>query len=376
MLVNANTTSYGMKLSPLSLALTFLGAAACGAQDPPAAPAVDPNPALRRALQQAGPQVALTIYPVRVLGRASADVADALGLVLERLGMPALEVAERAFAAGDAPWAAIPDAFATHVKTAPAPPPGYSLYAEYLGDPRRGPTEVRFVLVDRSGVVVLTDQQTPADAAWKRTAGRDPDPLGCSALVGERLFALAGWKKTPAVRDGKFAERWRNKSGVPDKAELAAIAARGEVLRKNLAKARIAVLPTLTAAGPDAESATRLAQALGRELGCVASALQDHGALAVKPSSNQQKRLWDLAKGLTAAVTQQPVDADYVLVADVGVRAGGGSGFTNIALCTRQGEVVLTDFQNDQHPMFTEVAPKDAADAERVVVARLVHLLR
>lgn len=367
-----------MKIAPLPICLTFLSlSAATGsayAQAPDAAAA-----ARRELLQKAGVAAPLTLYAPRVLDRPDANVAEALGLVLERYGMSDLQVAVKVFTPGDVAWEAVPALFAAHVKQAvgEGEPKRHHLYAQFLGDPRRGPTEVRFVVADATGAVAMLDRQTPADATFQRTAGRDPDPLGCSTLVAERLFELAGWQKVPGgVRGGKFAERWRLRSGAPDQNERAAIARRLDALRTRLAEARIAVLPPLWQPAPDGESAKRIADRLREQLGCQATVVAAVAPLEVAPSANQQKRLWDLAAALRVALGRQPIDGDYALAADMGLSPDGKKGFVNVVVLTKAGEVVVADFQNDQHPLFQAEAPKALQDGEKFAVARLRQLLR
>jgi hypothetical protein len=43
---------------------------------------------------------------------------------------------------------------------------------------------------------------------------------------------------------------------------------------------------------------------------------------------------------------------------------------------TKAGELVLAEFQNDQHPLFQQHAPKTLADGERLAVAMLARALR
>ena len=364
-------------LLPLAL---FVFAAGCApARDIVAQePADAATHARRSALHTAGITAALTLLPVRVLGRPDQNVAEALGLLLEHQGMPDLEIAEPAFDAADAAWDAVPALLRAHVRgTTPTPMPRHRLYAEFLGDPRTGPSEVRFVVVDSAGELVWADRQTPADKDFKRTAGRDPDPMGCATLVAERLFRLANWKKAPGtVRDGRLAELWRMKSGAPDQADLTAMAKRRAALTAALPKVRIAVLPTLAGAKPDAASAQRLAGLVAADLGCEAAAPSDGANLTVAPSSNEQKRLWGLAAALRATLAKTPAAADYVLVADIGLHPEGKRGFVHVVLATKVGDLVVTDFQNDQHPMFQEHAPTRLEDAEKLAVARLAHLLR
>lgn len=331
-------------------------------------------------LHTAGLGTPLLLHPIRVLGRADVRVAQALGLVLERQGMSALDVAQAPFeVAADTAWDDVPAAFAAHVQMHPVEgaKPSYHLYGEFLGTPKTGPQEVRFVVVDARGQVVLTDRQTPADRAFRRTAGRDPDPMGCSVLVGDRLFTLADWKPQPdAVPDGKFARLWRELSGAPDPREVEAMKPRLAKLREGIHSARIAVLPSIVPGGHDAGSSQRLADGIARELGCKAAPAKDGAEIVVKPDRNEQKRLWDLARGAHAAAAAEAANADYVLVADLGVGGDGGVMWVHVVVCNAAGEPVVVDMQNDQHPALRRAAPKTVADAEAFAVARLATLLR
>lgn len=336
--------------------------------------------ALQHALHVGGVKTPLVLHPIRLLGRPSAQVDEALGLVLETQGMSDLEIAAAAFESPkDTKWEDVPLLFGAHVaKLGGDAAKRHHVYAEFLGTPKTGPEEVRFVVVDGAGHVVLVDRQTPADRDFQRTAAKDPDPLGCSSLVADRLFALADWKKAPgSVRDGKFGKGWKERSGVPDTAEFAAMKVRLTALREGLATARIAVLPTLANGGHDAASAARLAEALGKALGCRAEAVADGAKLEVAPGSNEQKRLWGLARALKGSLGKAPVAAaDYALVADLGVDAEGKHCYLHLALTTAAGEFVVVDFQNDQSPAVQKAMPQTLADAEALLVARLGTLLQ
>ena len=356
-----------------TLFLLALGVASCAAQDPAPGSGQAPTPSLQ-ALQQGGLRTPLTLWPVRVLGRADSQVADVLGLVLEQQGLADLDATAGSFDAADTPWEQVPGRFAAHVQASARPglAKRYALYAEFLGDPKKGPTEVRFVVVDPDGAVVLVDRQTPADAAFRRTAGRDPDPLGCSRLVADRLLALASWQAAPgSVTNGAFAARWEQKAGGPSPREREAMAQRRTALQKDLAKARFAVQPTVwNGKGSDPKA---LVERVQQQLG-VGAVQAGAAQLQVAATSNQQRRLWDLAKALQKEQRERPVDADYVVVVDAAL--SGKSGFVDVVVVDRAGEFVLADFTNDQHRAFQARAPKTVADAEVVAVDRLCELLR
>jgi hypothetical protein len=136
---------------------------------------------------------------------------------------------------------------------------------------------------------------------------------------------------------------------------------------------RIAVVPTLSAANEGA-AAEHLAGLVHEALGCTTVVLSTWIA-PLSPSSNQQQRLWGLASALRTTLAAHPVDADYVVAAEVGL-AARGPGFVNFVLTTRTGDVAIADFQNDQHADFQNLAPKTVADAERLIAARLVTRMR
>jgi hypothetical protein len=353
---------------------------ACSSQEPPAA-ALPPQQQQRLdALHTAGRTSPFVLHPVRVLGRPDARVAEALGLVLEARGMSELEPLPVGFEpAADAAWPDIVVAFAAHAQSAPprADAPGrHHLYAEFLGTPKTGPTEVRFAVVDAAGRLVFDDRQTPADAAFRRTAAKDPDPMGCATLVADRLFTLARWRAAPGEAPGRLAERWRQRSGVPDAAEREAMATRLARVRETLAQVRLVVLPTVHAGEQAGASAARLATALGAELGCQAAVHPTPPPLTVTPDSNEQARLWQLARGLRTALAQNPAEGSHALVADIGLDPTTGRGYVHAVLCTASGEFVLVEHRNDQHPEFQRAAPRTLASAERLLTDWLGQRLR
>lgn len=361
-------------LTPLLTLAALLGAALnpAGAQTPDAAQRL-------AALKTAGPQTTLLIYPVKVTGKPSPLVADVLGGLLEHYGMPNVDMTETAFApAADAKWDDVPAAFAAFLKQNP-PPAAYALYAEYLGEPKSGPTEVRWILTTAAGELVISDRQTPSDADFRQTAAKDPDPMGCSVLVGERLFKLAGWKKSMTEGDsqGRFARKWAAKSGLPSDADRAAMTRRLEKCKTALKTARVDVYATMLGETPDADSAARLAPLVARQFGCQASAAARPAPLKVAPSSNEQKRLWDLARAFRDYLRANPPAGDYAIVAEYLIAPdGGGVHSVHTVVCDKAGEWVIVDFQNNQQDDFQRVAPKTVADCETLTIERIKHWLR
>lgn len=360
----------------LTLAMSVTLPAATGCAQTPADPA---QAARLQALRSAGPKAALALCPIQVRGKPDRQVADVLGLVLEKYGMDRLEALDTAFTPPpDTPWEQMPAAFAEFLARRP-PASDYVLYAEYLGEPKTGPTEVRFLVTDAAGHLLLTDRQTPADADFKRTAARDPDPMGCSVLVAKRLFSQLGWRKRSSLfaREGKFARLWAEKSGTPDPVERSAMKKRAEELKTALAGARIGVYATLVSNAPSTESATRLAELIRERLGCQTSVVQTPLPIQLQPTSNEQKRLWDLARAFREHLRSDPPQADYALMAEYYVDpAGGPAGAVHVVLCDARGQWVIVDFQNNQHEDFRRAAPRTVEDCDKLAVLRLARYLR
>ena len=99
-------------------------------------------------------------------------------------------------------------------------------------------------------------------------------------------------------------------------------------------------------------------------------------SLVVAQSPNQQKRLYDLAAAAKTQLQQHAIGADYAIAVELGFEAAGKSGFANVVVLTNAGELVLAEFQNDQHALWKKHAPKTLADGEKLAVAMLARALR
>ncbi len=353
-----------------AVVLLLNGAVAATAQDagptkpPPAAP-----PKLNA-------DTVLTIYPVILQGGARQDVADVLGAMLENAGMRKHDTTATVFQ---------PDAHDTLDELASAfgkflqqnpPPTDYALCAEFVGAPRTGAKEIRTVLLDRAGTLVWKDVQTPRDADFRRI--QPGEPMTCCLLVAERLkpvFQLAGDPGTP-VADGRFARRWREKSGTPSEAELEAMKGRLATLRRAAAEARVLIYPPRVGETVDPACAARLAESLNKAGLCQAAAAEAGPRFEVKPSSNEQRVLWDFARAAQEYAKSHPAEAEYVLFADYLVAGPGRVGAVHFVVCARDGAWVVVDLQNSHHEDFRRIDPKSPADCDRLVAARLEQLLK
>ncbi len=369
-------------MNPRALILTALAAAIVGgtsACTSHAQPPTDPAQlAAWQALRDAGPGAPFVIYPARVLNRPDRTVAEVIALILEKQGMDNLDIAAAEFVPPpDADWNAVQSGFSAFVARQPTGS-AYSLYAEFLGDPKTGPTEVRFLVLDPTAQLVLSDLQTPSSKAFKRTAARDPDPMGCSVLVATRLFTRLDWKEQAVEKGkGKFAQLWAEKSGTPSDAERAAMEKRAAELTANLIGARVTVYATLIGEQTDGQSAERLAEGIAKSLGCRASASDRALGIRLAPSSNEQKRLWDLARALRDALRAEPCETEYAVLAEYYIGPGDKSVHAvHFVLCDKAGDWVVVDFQNDQWEDFQRLAPRSAADCDRLAIERLEKRLK
>jgi len=337
--------------------------------------------------------VSLALLPVQIWFKhpmiTSRMVADVLGLVAESYGMNNLDALDVEFAPpADAVWEQVPVHLAAFLKQNPLKSE-YVLYAQYLGDPNSGPgaTEVRFVVTDAAGNLVLVDRQTRQDEDFKRTAAADPDTMGCSALVAERLFSLLGWKKVEGEPHGKFARKWAEASGIPSEAEQAEMEHRVEKLKANVKTAQIAIYATCIgdpassnsaeAREHSAESAARLAPMVAERLSCKAIKVDKSVSFQRQPTSNEQKLLWDLAKAFRDYLRANPADSNYAMLAEYFINpAGGPAGAVHFVVCEKSGDWVLVDFQNSTHEDFQRISPKSIEDCDKLAVERLARWLK
>ena len=119
----------------------------------------------------------LTVYPVLLAGQANSDVAVVVGSLLERGGMPDVQVADATFtptAAMDLPARA--SAFAAFVQQA-APPTQCALFVDIHGTRQAGIERVQAVLVGKDGAVLWQEQHRAGEAVFDKH--KPKEPLDC-----------------------------------------------------------------------------------------------------------------------------------------------------------------------------------------------------
>ena len=334
------------------------------------------------ALKKSDPNnVSLAVMPMKLWSQLpmanSGLLADLLGLVLESYGMNNIDALDTEFTPpADTAWEEIPSQLAELLKKNPMKN-NYVFFVQCLGDWNSGPNEIRFVVTDAVGNLVLADSQTSKNEDFKRIVAADPDPMGFSALVAERLFTLLGWKKNEGEPHGKFARKWAQMSGMPSDEETASMEKSFAKFRANAKTTQIAVYPTFVNQKSDAQSAADLASLIAQQIGCKTIKIDKEVPFQRQPTGNEQKLLWDLARAFRDYLRSNPPDADYAILAEYYVNPDGRqANAVHFVICEKSGGWVLADFQNSTHEDFKKFAPKSVEDCDRLAVQRLAERLK
>lgn len=374
-----NTTTALRTILPVvplvaSALITFAGAACAQKSAEPAPTAsVQDSPALAR-FKAAGKAAPMTVYPARLAGRSSEQVGEVVGMMLERAGMTKLDLSTNAFTPPEgADLAASARAFGDFVRAAP-PATDYALFTDIIGSPREGLSELRTIVADKDGAVVFQDRQAKGDADFDRLNPREP--MECCILAVERLRPVLGLNDpSRSEASGDLAKRWQQKSGIPDKAELAAIQTRAEAFKKAAPGATLVIYPVHAGEDFSPESAATLAAEFTRARLTNASAPAQGPNLPLKGDMNEQKVLWASARAFSDYVKKNPLEANYAMYADY-LMGKDSVGAVHFFVCDRAGELVIVDFQNSHHADFKAIKPRTREDCDRLVAKRLAGYLR
>jgi len=340
-----------------SAALAALALAACHSA------AVTPQP----------PSV--TVYPVSLAGRTNADVANVVGILLERGGAQRVELEPAAFVPdGSQELAAEAAAFATFV-SARTPGTEYALFADIRGTQQTGIEELRAVLVDSQSRVAWSERLGAGEPAWD--AHRPREPMECCTLLAQRLRPVLhlGDPMRSDAPESRLAARMQQRAGVPPHAELDAMDARLDALRELGDKARIRVYPPRVGSDWSAAAATDLAARLAQRGLPRATAASEPLRFATDASANEQQVLWSAARAIQQAVRSSGPQTDYLLFCDF-LLDHGAVGAVHTFLLSPAGELVVVDLQNAHHADFARIAPASAADGAELAAARIAARLR
>jgi hypothetical protein len=238
--------------------------------------------------------------------------------------------------------------------------------------------EIRSVIVNRAGECVFVDRQTSADRDFKRI--KPSCLMTACVLATERVRTQLGIPKSAQddSGEGKIARMIAQSSPGPDKAERQAMEERQVAMKKVARSATVAVFPVRVSRDKvSKEDAAHLAKLLNEKKLCEARAVDSPLRVEIKPARDEQKLLWDLARGFQGHVKRNPPEADYALLADYMMsRRDGRVRAVHFVVCDRAGEWVIVDFQNDHHGDFQSIDPKTPEDCGRLVAKRLKGYLR
>jgi len=317
----------------------------------------------------------VTVFPIVASPeRFSDELAKRVGIVvatlLERAGVEDLEVADTAFVPPETDDVnRIADAFGKHVG-GKAIKTKYAVFTQFVGTPRTGVNEIRTIVADRSGKVMLAES---ADKAQLDKALHSPkDPMTCCVFVARRLQEFWQLKDPlrPDAPQGKMAQFWQKDAGVPGKDELDAIAKRAATLKKNSKTSTCTVYPIHVGDQSNKQTAAELVVMLNESALCKTQVSETDPALKISGHGNEQKVLWDTARAFRDFVRKNPPATDYVAFADYGL-FDTQVHHVHLIVCDRAGDWVLIEMQNSHHPDFQRIAPESAAHCNRLVVARL-----
>jgi len=347
----------------------LLPALRCQSGDPVSRlPAAEPQGELK-----AGASV--TVFPALLAGAANADVANVLGILLERGGSTQVEIEPKAFVPEKGQdFAAQAAAFGAFVGKAGLKT-DYALFASISGVPGKGIDGVRGALVDKQGKVVWSDEQQKGSKAFD--AARPGEPLDCVVLLVQQLrkpLRLEDPMRANAPAS-KLEQRMKAQTGVPPETELKAMDERLAALRLAGAPA-ILVYPVRVGSEWSADGAAAIVAAI-EKAGCAkARAVAEAIPFTAQASSNEQRTLWSAARSIQEAVRKAKLEQpDYLLFADFLMAGEKRAGAVHTFLLTPAGDLVFVDYQNSHHGDFQKVAPASVADCARLAAIRLAARL-
>ena len=216
----------------------------------------------------------MTVFPVvlnsgepisGVPANMSKNIAEMVGLFLERGGVKEVEIADAPFAPPqNADLAKLSEAFGQFVQSQKVATE-YALLGQFFGTPGKGVDEIRLVAVDRQGKVVLSQQMDRQQLS--QGGGEKVDLMIASYRLVCRLqgpWGLADPNRKDAP-EGKMARLWAEKSGLPPKSEQDAMQPRLNALKQSIKTSTVAVYPVRVSGKSDEQLAAWLAELLTKE---------------------------------------------------------------------------------------------------------------
>ncbi|MBD3266228.1 hypothetical protein GF373_06115, partial [bacterium] len=257
----------------------------------------------------------ITVYPILLGEKHHKNVAQVVGLFLEKAGLQSIEIAETIFPPKPRSLDVVKKELGSWVRNHPIQTQ-MAIYGEYLGSPKSGVKAVRMVVADKAGNIIWSDEQTPKMAEFKKVNPKNP--MTCTVLLVDRLrshFDLQNPYRKNAP-EGKMAQLWKEKSNVPADEEIKAMKSRLKKLKKELKTAKITVFPFLLGEkAKNKESAVTFIKEIENKNICQLVGAKKAAPITVQGRSNELRMLWTLAHAFGDYIKQHPVSTKYALIA-------------------------------------------------------------
>jgi hypothetical protein len=342
-------------------------------------PILSPEQQQRLALMKSkSTEASLTILPIRLAGKPFDRVTELVGLLLEQRGLKNIDLGKTAFEPmTNVSLERLAESVGQFVKQHPIQT-DYALYAEINGNRQVGLNGLRAVVVDKAGLVVWSDQQTPEDIKRQNV---EPEPMGLCVLLSQRLEPEFGLNEqtAKAAKPGKMAALMEERSGLPPQKERDLLPDRQKLMKQAKQTATLVVFGArVQGQQTDPESAANLVEMInGAGLYNAVAANQCVLLKASQADPNEQKVLWDLAREFRDYTKKNPPAADYALYADyVFNPQNWEQGFVHFVVCDRKGDWVMVDFQNSHQPDYQGVKPTSRETCDKLLFQRLEGYLR
>jgi hypothetical protein len=342
-------------------------------------PILSPERQERLALMKSkSTEASLTILPIRLAGKPFDRVTELVGLLLEQRGLKNIDLVKIAFEPmTNVSMEQLAGSVGQFVKQHPIQT-DYALYAEINGNRQVGLNGLRAVVVDKAGLVVWSDQQTPEDIKRQNV---EPEPMGFCVLLSQRLEPEFGVNEetAKAAKPGKMAALMEERSGLPPQKERDSLPDHQKLMKETKQKTTLVIFGArVQGQQTDPDSAVNLAKMINDAgLGNAAPATQCVLLKASQADPNEQKTLWGLAREFRDYTKKNPPAADYALYADYVFNPQNWErGFVHFVVCDRSGEWVIVDMQNSHQPDYQAVKPTSRADCNKLLIKRLQGYLR
>ena len=296
----------------------------------------------------------VTIMPVTAMPNEFPEdfakrVAMVIGTLLEKQGLEKIEIADKPILSTGSKR--ITELVTDYQKAVQASPltTDLLLQVQFDGTPKSGVQSLRWIVLDRTGKVVVQKEATSND--WKNATIRPSDPMTCSAYVAEQLQKHWKLPGKPSSAEGKLANFWKRDAGLPEAEELKRIQERRSLFRKERTNKTLALVITKRP-GHDAGIASKeLGESIKKSLQMEVQVIEDSKLTPSPMHSNEQRVLWDMAKATQKWIEETRPQSDYVLCLDA-ASIESNLHFIHLILCNRQGDWVWVDYMNDHHQDF------------------------